>query len=370
MAVGFFVLRREKDIPRFNHILLIQLGDIGDVVLTTPTIRALRENHPEARISILVRKPFGSLLLADPNLYEVVETEKIRGSVLKILRGHLKFTRRLRRAHYDLVIDLRTGDHGALLSFFTGAPVRIGTQGGNNQFLRKFLFTKTLRNLKVAPPPTHPGADQSLRIMRGLGINTTDTLPRLAILPQDLARAEEMLNECGLASNTQWVTVNPFSRWKYKEWDCAKWGTVIDQIWESHNMPAVLIGSPEEASACQEIVAGREGRAINLAGRTTLGELAAVLSMSSLHLGVDSAAPHIAAAVGTPTVTIHGPSDWRAWRIIDDSHRVVAPVMECVPCSRRGCDDTGISLCLQNLQAEAVIEVVEQVLQKKNLQYS
>ncbi len=348
-----------------RNVLLIQLGDIGDVVLTTPTIRAVKETHPEARVSILVRKPFGGLLRADSNLHEVVETEKVRGSVFHILHGYGKLIRRLHHARYDLVIDLRTGDRGAILSFLTGAPIRIGwSSGARKQFWHAILFTRILQNLTVAPPPAHPGADQSLRVVRGIGINTTNTMPLLSVSPQDQARAQILLAECGLAPEIQWVTINPFSRWKYKEWSNKKWGEVIDWLWDTHRMPAVLIGSQEELAACQKIVAGREGHTVNLAGRTSLGELAAVISMSFLHAGVDSAAPHIAAALGIPTVTIHGPSDWRGWSIVDDLHQIASPALECVPCNRRGCDDKGASLCLEHFGTKEVINVLERVLQK------
>lgn len=345
-----------------RNILLIQLGDIGDVVLTAPTIRAVKESCPDARVSILVFRPYGPLLAADPNIHEVVETARTRGSLFRRLREFVSFARRLRQKHYDFVIDLRTGDRGAILSFLTGAPERIGCQGVKKQFWHGILFTKILRDLKVAPPPVHPGADQSLRVVRELGITTEDSTPRLYIAPGDRLRATALLEEAGLAPGTCMVTVNPFSRWKYKEWDNAKWKEVIDRIWEAHRIPAVLIGSPEETAGCQDIVAGREGRAFNLAGKTTLGELAAVISMSSLHLGVDSAAPHIAAALDTPTVTIHGPSDWRAWRVINERHRIVSPVMDCLPCSMMGCDGSGRSRCLDELAAEPVAQAALELL--------
>lgn len=345
----------------FSNILLVQLGDIGDVVLTTPTIRAVRETYPEARISILVRKPFGNLLLADPNLFEVVETEKIRGPIFHMLHEYVKFIRQLRRAHYDLVIDLRTGDRGAILSFLTGAQERVG-QHMDKSFWHDLLFTRIIHDLKAAPLPTHPGADQSLRVVRELGITTDDSTPRLYIAPHDQLRAGALLAEAGLAPGARMMTVNPFSRWKYKEWDNTKWGEVIDRIWEMHRIPALLIGSPGEAAACQEIAAGREGRAINLAGKTTLGELAALISMSSLHLGVDSAAPHIAAALGTPTVTIHGPTDWKAWRIANERHKVVSVAMDCVPCNMMGCDNSSQSRCLEQTQTGLVIVAAEEIL--------
>ena len=345
-----------------HNILLIQLGDIGDVVLTTPTIRAVKESYPAARVSILVFRPYGSLLAADPNIHEVVETARVRGSLFRRLHEFVAFARHLRQKRYDLVIDLRTGDRGAILSFLTGAPERVGCQGIRQQFWHEILFTKIIRDLKVAPPPVHPGADQSLRVVRELGITTKNSTPRLYIAPNDRLRASALLQEAGLAPGACMVTVNPFSRWKYKEWDNAKWKEVIDRIWEAHRIPAVLIGSSEEAAGCQEIVVGREGRAFNLAGKTTLGELAAIISMSSLHLGVDSAAPHIAAAVGTSTVTIYGPSDWRAWRIVNERHRVISTAMDCVPCNMMGCDGSGKSRCLDELAAEPVVQAALELL--------
>lgn len=338
-----------------KNILLVQLGDIGDVILTTPTIRAMKEAYPDARVSILVFKPYGSLLAADPNIYEVVETARIRGALFRRMREFLLFARHLRKKHYDLVIDLRTGDRGAILSFLSGAPTRIGYRGIRYPFWHGFLFTDVLRDIKVAPPPVHPGADQSLRVVRELGIDTDDSTPTLYIAPNDRLRVGALLMEVGLALGARMVTINPFSRWKYKEWNNERWGQVIDQIWEARHIPAVLIGSAEEAVGCQEIAAGRKGRVFNLAGKTTLGELAAVISMSSLHLGVDSAAPHIAAALGTPTLTIHGPSDWRGWRIVNEQHRVVSPVMDCLPCSMKGCDGSGKSRCLDELAVDTVI---------------
>jgi len=350
-------------LPLPRNILLIQLGDIGDVVLTTPTIRAVKETCPDARVSILVRKPFGDLLAADPDIYEVIESEKFLGALPSLLRKYWAFARRLRQAHYDLVIDLRTGDRGAIFTFLTGAPVRVGCQGIRKQFWHDLLFTQVIRDLKVSPPPTHPGADQSLRVVREIGIETTDSMPRLHPSEGNIARALELLAGYGLSANARWITVNPFSRWKYKEWDAAKWARMINLIWEKYRIPSILIGSREEAGACAGIIRNHESYAFNLAGKTTLGELAALLSMTSLHLGVDSAAPHIAAALDRPTVTLHGPTDWRGWRIVDGRNRVVTSMMACIPCNRKGCDDTGISQCLEQLGVDAVMDVTKEILQ-------
>lgn len=348
-----------------DNILLIQLGDIGDVVLTTPTLRAVKESCPDSNVSILVRKPFGALLVADPAIREVIESEKYRGSLSHRLQKYAAFAQRLRRARYDLVISLRTGDSGAIFSFLTGAQNRVGCQGIKKQFWHKLLFTHVIHDLKVAPPPVHPGADQSLRVVREIGMDTADSTPKLHVAAPDLERAREILAEAGVSPEAGMITINPYSRWKYKEWSNEKWGVVLDRIWEAQKLPSVLIGSQQEAAGCQEIAAGRKRRAFSLAGKTTLGELAAVLSLSRLHLGVDSAAPHIAAALGTPTVTIHGPTDWRGWRAISDKQIVISPAMDCVPCSQMGCSNTGQSKCLEQLTADTFIQEVDARL--KNL---
>ncbi len=351
----------------FRNILIIQPGDIGDVVLTAPTIRAVKQAHPGARVSILVREPFCSLLRADPSLDEVIGLAKGGGSFFRKLCEQWHFIRRLRQACYDLVLNLRTGDRGTILTLLTGARERVGWGVGPGRNWKSFCFTQAIRHCPPDPPATHPGANQSLRMVRAIGMDTADSTPRLHVAPADRQRAVELLAECGLAPSGPWVTSNPFARWKYKEWDGGKWQEVIDRLWDAHRFSAVLIGSREEAAACADIVAGREGRAFNLAGKTSLGELAAVLSLSRLHLGVDSAAPHIAAAVGTPTVTIHGPTDWRAWRIADDRHRMVTPSMDCVPCNRKGCDDTERSRCLEELDVATVMNAVDEHLQNLHL---
>ena len=101
---------------------------------------------------------------------------------------------------------------------------------------------------------------------------------------------------------------------------------------------------------------------VNLAGQTTLAELAGVLSLSRLHIGVDSAAPHIAAATGVPTITIYGPSSWFDWAPVGKDHRVILPEMDCVPCHKKGCDGSGQSRCLNELTPEQVIPVICEAL--------
>lgn len=345
-----------------QKILIVQLGDVGDVVLTTPTIRAVKETYPHAHVSILVRKPFGSILLGDPFLNTVIETEKIRGSLWQIVVGYFRFVCQLRRAAFNIVVDLRTGDRGAILSLLSGARERVGRPAGGKQFWHAYAFTRTINGQAATDPFVHPGADQSLRLVRELGIDTTDSMPKLYPTDRDVAYVRGLLAGFNMRTGAVWMTINPFSRWNYKEWDPAKWCDVIDRLWKRFGIYTILVGSPDEAAACGTIVAGREDHVFSTAGTTSLSELAALISISAMHIGVDSAAPHIAAAVGTPTVTIHGPSDWQDWRVADGRHKIICPKRDCVPCRNKGCDNTGRSRCLEELTVDEVVKYIEEII--------
>ncbi len=348
-------------IGTFSNILVLQLGDIGDVVLASPCFRALKEAYPQARVTALVRQGCGSLLEADPHLASVFEIRRGGGKLHDVGTGNIRLVRRLRAERFDLAIDLRTGDRGALLAWLSGAPVRVVYRWPEAPFWRRLAFTHQV-DLAWTERPVHPGGDQSLRILRAIGIDTDDTRPRLYVSDADRERVRALLARDGVAQYPRFVTANPFSRWKYKEWGYEKWAGVFDRLWTEHALPAVIIGSQDEAAAADGIAWKCAGPVFNLAGKTTLGELAALISLSRLHLGVDSAAPHIAAAVGTPTVTIFGPSNWRSWTVEDATHRVARSEKPCVPCSDKGCEGAERSLCLDALGVETVMAQVDEVL--------
>jgi heptosyltransferase-3 len=158
---------------------------------------------------------------------------------------------------------------------------------------------------------------------------------------------------------SRWITLNPFSRWQYKEWGYEKWVQIIEWLREEYGISTVIVGAPGEKKKSIDIASKCKGQIFNLTGKTTLDELAGVLSLSSLHVGVDSAAPHIAAAVSAPTITIYGPSEWLVWAPIGETHTVVTPDCDCAPCHQKGCDGSGISKCLEELTVDKVKGVIQ-----------
>jgi predicted lipopolysaccharide heptosyltransferase III len=338
-----------KDI---RNILLIQLGDIGDVVWATPTFRAAKEIYPKANISVLLRESIGLLLEADPHIHKIFEVRQSRGNLINKVKGQYRLLRALHEERFDLVFDLRLDDRGAFMAFFSGAPVRVSITCPGVLW-RNRLFT----HIVVPPAPKEKifgAAEQSLRLVREFGIDTKDTTPRLWVSEKAKRQAEKLLEGDNITTFRRWVTLNPFSRWPYKEWGYEKWVLIVDWLWEEYEIPTVIVGAPEERERAITIADKCKGRIFNFAGKTTLDELAALLRLSSLHVGVDSAAPHIAAAVGTPTITIYGPSDWRDWAPRGKIHSVVTPDRDCVPCHQKGCDGSGISKCFETLKVDKV----------------
>lgn len=347
--------------PRIRKILLIQLGDIGDVVWTTPSIWAVKKALPDAHVCIMVKEGFGGLLEADPSVAQVIEAKRPRGNVVQQTLSQLLFLKGLRDQHFDLAMDLRLGDRGAFLAFATGAPLRMTMHHpAGVPYWRKFFFTHAI----VPDPPIHRrgATDQSLRLLRKLGIDSDDIVPRLWVAEPVKRRVREILTQEGFDHLRPWITVNPFARWSYKEWNQAKWIGLFHWFWDTYATPILVIGAEHERSRAEALVRQSKAPVINLAGTTTLPELAGLLSLSHLHIGVDSAAPHIAAATGTPTVTIYGPSSWEDWAPIGDRHRVVLPAGNCISCRQKGCDDSERSRCLEELGVDEVQRVIAEAM--------
>jgi predicted lipopolysaccharide heptosyltransferase III len=360
-----------KITKQIRNVLVIQLGDIGDVVWATPTFWAVKESYPEANVSVLVREGFGCLLEADPSLNKIFEVKSARGNLLSNITDQVQLIRKLRQERFDLVFDLRSGDRGAIMALLTGAAIRGSLHYTPDavSFWRNRLFTHLIIGLPTPKERIFGAAEQSLRIVRGFGITGKTTVPKLWVSDQVMTRAQGVLAECNMKPaasdpSSRWITVNPFSRWPYKEWAGDKWVSVINWLWDEFHIASAIVGSKGEAARAGELADKCAGKVYNLAGKTTLAELAGVLSMSSFHLGVDSAAPHIAAAMGTPTLTIFGPSDWRDWAPVGDKHHVVVSSMDCVPCYKKGCEGSEQSLCLETLEVKTVQDAVRKMLER------
>ena len=342
-----------------NNILIIQLGDIGDVVLTLPCVRALRENFPEARIAVAVREKARELIDDCAWANSTIFVDENKRGVIEQFRRQGRFLRKLRSFQFDLCIDMRTGDRGAILSLLSGALLKISYYEENGNCWRNRIFTH-LSHIRYTPDQ-YVG-DYLLSLLTAHSLGTENTRPEMEVPLQRKKEAEDLLASGMLRPDQPFVTLQPFSLWGYKEWGSEKFAGLIDWIREKYHLPIVLTGSAFEKERSTEITERCSCPTVNLMGKTTIGVLSAVIKKARLFIGVDSVGIHMAGAVRTPSVTIFGPSSPVSWAPRGPEHLIVQKDMPCLPCRQKGCEGSEISRCLIDLQIEEVAQVVERQL--------
>ncbi|MFZ5773924.1 MAG: glycosyltransferase family 9 protein [Thermodesulfobacteriota bacterium] len=335
-------------------ILLLQLGDIGDVVLTTPCIRSLRTRFPRARLEVAVRDKAAALLADCPWLDGIIPVRKARGGWLGELAGQLDLARALRRPGFQVAIDLRTGTRGAILAWLSGASRRLGFYADSEPGWRNHLFTDLLRHDYT--PDLHV-TDHLLGLLEGFGIPISHRSPELVVGPGSRAGADRLLAEI-TPGDGPLVAVQPFSLWRYKEWGTEKYVALIRWLLAERCATVLVTGGPAEQARAEAIARECGSGCHNLAGRTSLSLYAALLQQCRLFIGVDSAGLHIAAAVGTPTVSLFGPSSAVSWAPVGPGHRVVQKDFPCLPCREKGCGNSEKSRCLDELSVAEVTAAV------------
>lgn len=347
-------------VPNPKSFLLIQLGDIGDVVLTLPSFQALRAVYPDSRIVVCVREKARDIAADCPWTDDVVVVTKTpKGdaqSPPKALGRHWKWFTDLRRRLFDVAVDFRTGTRGAIIAFLSGARHRIGRFAEDGGLWRNHLF-----HTLVDPPDERNqyAVQHNLNILKPLGIEVDHPKLTLPLPEYRLVQARRLLEDVGHPSDAPFVVFHPFSLWTYKEWTIPMGASLIDSITEKTGLPVLITGAPEERQRAERLVRACSSRPLNLAGNTTVGELAGVLKIAACFIGVDTAALHIAAAVGTPTIGLFGPSAAVSWAPRGNDHRVVTAGLPCIPCRNKGCDDSEYSRCMETLSADSVLSCFE-----------
>lgn len=342
---------------------MLQLGDIGDVVLSFPAMRALRENFPNAKLVVAVREKAAELVADCPWTTAVLSINTEPRKWYQELAYQKDFFLRLWRHNLDLVIDLRTGTRGAVLTLLSGARQRIGFYAQDGKLWRNRCYSHL-----VSPPENKPNlpnlhvVQYYLSLLFSFNIKTENVWPEFSIPPDKRKFVDILFKENKIPVDRPVIAVQPFSLWQYKEWGQDNYIQLINWIGSAYKLPVVITGSLDERQRSEKIVKMCNNYAYNLAGMTSIGMYAAVLGACSLFISGDSAGLHIAAAVGTPTVSIFGPTSSATWAPRGEQHTIVQKKFTCVPCREKGCQGQEISRCLEELTFDEVSENVAKQL--------
>lgn len=283
-----------------HNILVIKLRYIGDVLLATPVLRALRDQFPNARLTVAVNRGTEEILKWNPDVHETLVVP--RGT----LAGQLRFFRDLRRRGFDCVVDLTDGDRSAILTWVSGAPVRIGFNDEHR--LRGQLYSTVVR----VPQDILHRIGRNLSALRPLGIEPKASPPVLHTAPQDEAEAQCILERVG-ATSARLVMLQPGARYWFKAWPAERFAELADRLTDAHGCLVLIGGDAAERELAESVRTKARSSPVNLAGHTTLLQYAAVLKRCALFIGNDNGPMHMAAALGIPVVALFGPSDPAMW---------------------------------------------------------
>lgn len=334
-----------------RRILIIKPSSLGDIVHALPILAALREKYPQAHIAWIVANSFASLLEGHPLLDEVIRFDRVRyGRMWRSPSAFVdfwRFVRDVRRKRFDWVIDLQGLIRSGLLSYFSGARRRIGFADARET--ASFYY-----NQRVRPPHTAEHAvDRVIALGEEIGLRMRPPQFPLAIRDVERTTVRGLVQDRS-ASNAPIVAVIPGARWPSKLWLADRYAVVSRRLTES-GFRCMLLGAPGERELANEIREKAGVEFIDLVGRTTLRELAALLELSHAVVCQDSGPMHIAAALEKPIVAVFGPTNPKRTGPYAPTARLPRVPLECAPCYRRVCP-LGHHRCMTDLTADRVLD--------------
>lgn len=343
------------DWTEVKRVLVIRLRSIGDTVLATPSLAALRRQLPTAQIDILLEDWVAPLLEGFDAVDNVIAVGR---SGLERMRT----ARRLRRTKYDVVFNLHGGTTSTFFTRATGARHRVGY--ANYQYANFYTDLLSSSADFWGRTPTH-SAEQQLALLGFVGIPVEDRPPsRLPIAAEALRSIEQRLANSGLRDpHSPFALLHPSTAFITKQWPAENFARLAEHLAEK-GLSIVAVASKSERAVLEELVA-RSRVPVTTFDDLSLPEITALASRAKLFVGNDSGIAHIAAAVGTPTLVIFGSSNrdhWRPWG--DAPSEIVFEEFDCQPCPGYRCEVFGEPRCILSIAPERVITAAERLIEK------
>jgi predicted lipopolysaccharide heptosyltransferase III len=339
------------DWEKVRRILVVRLRSIGDTVLATPSLFALKRFLPHVQVDILVEDWVAPLLTDHPHVDNVVVLE--RGGVV----ARTRTARELRAERYDVVYNLHGGTTATLLTRATGARHRVGFKTYQYAKLHTELVPSPL--LLWGQQKTH-SVEQQLALLGWTGVPVTDR-PRtqLGISPVASETVNQYLAAAGLA-DSKIALIHPAAALTTKRWATENFARVVEFLAE-RGLACVAIAAPHEQEVLNDLLSEASVQILSL--DLSLPEVTALAARSQLFVGNDSGIAHIAAAVGTPSVVVFGSSNiahWRPWNRA--KAEVVFEEMPCQPCHGYFCEKFPQPECILRVPVSRVVTAIERCL--------
>ncbi len=351
-----------------RKILVCHTGAwIGDMVLLTPVLRALKQAYPASFLTLLLRPFVVDLMKSNPYVDRCIVDTKTEGQ----FRSLMKLARQIQKHNFDVAVVLHpTSFRNALLCFMARIPIRIGSNYKGRGF---FLTASCQHNTNLHEVDRYLSILHLLNKISDPTSSSNDTIqsfsqPELEFWHTESERQtiQKLLQNEGIDPNDRLIAVNLGTTWRTKQWDISNFAAAINQI--SNVLPdvkIVLTGSTLEQALVDELTFSDS--TINLVGKTDILQLGALLERCEVCLTCDSGPMHIAAAVGTPTVALFGPTDPNRHQPYGTGHTVIEKSVSCRPCYKRTChrQDTP-HLCIREIKITEVVKALVEKLNQNN----
>lgn len=347
-------------------ILLIRLSSLGDILLTTPAIRALKDRYPDCQIDAVVYDRFASALSHHPDLGRLLVLPK------KALKAHLhqreygnflrklrSFIVNLRSTHYDYVIDLHNVTDSALVALFAHGRTKVGHK---KQLLSLFFPIRASFDIGFASASMH-AAETNLRFLTEAGcLNETDIPQKLRLEffgPKTVpAEIDAYLLQQGLQGKPL-VGINPCASFDFKRWNAERFAAVADYLAENYGCTILIFGSPNEQPIVRQVMSAMKNPAVDTSS-LSLFQAFELIGRLRLFVTNDSAPMHIAAALGTPLVALHGPINVKKFYPLTDLARSISKDIPCLPC--KDIASCSSRLCFDQVTVEEVCQACSDLL--------
>jgi len=332
-----------------KQILLIRTAYIGDVIMTLPMLKPLKERFSGASIAVLTSLGGREILLNNPYVDDVLVYEPF-WFYARPLRDYLKFLGQLRKRQFDLTIEARADIRDILfLVFPTRSRAKLSyAVGGGSCFLTHVAPYEKLKH-KV---------EYHLDLVRFLGCRTDSVEWGIYLTETEKEEVARLLRDSSVS--TPFICAHPGGRLPLKRWPTHRCASLYDRMIDRFGLPLVLLSAGSEIGLVGEIAGMMRNRPILLAGKTTIRQLSGVIAKAALLVCNDSAPMHIAAALGTPTIAIFGPSKSIETGPYGKGHLIVEKDFPCRwSCDETQCTNNNYQACMDAITVDDVFQAIE-----------
>lgn len=352
---------KNTEIPGLGpkRVLIVRLSAIGDLVMASPLIGAFKRTWPDAKLTWLSEEGSSPVIQANQNLEEVIIWPRQRwrellqgGRLLTLGSEFFTLVRKLRNRRFDLAVDAQGLMKSGIWAWLSGAPQRVGI--GSREGSR-YLMTRV-----VSRDGTSDGlSSQYLLLAEALGLETKPFPMEVALSDEAVRYAQRFRDDIG----TPYIALAPFTTRPQKHWFEERWVETARGLTRETGMAVFILGGPGDADNARRLVDAIGGHSFNLAGETSIQEAAAVISGSSLLMGVDTGLTHMGIALNVPTVALFGAT--RPYLdTTGSSGKVLYHKLECSPCRRNPtCDDD--FTCMKEITSQEAVDAALSLLESR-----